>query len=244
MKWRWTVKKSRVSRITRIELSRSWQRTDREYATLCLRCSACHEWARKKQRKRTSAREIYSDKRRGRPRGQTHCLQAAPSVTWPCFDKELGPLRGENLRLCCFAVSSRQTFAKSFGVSKVCSCCIVFRAQFCSEFIEKISPIEKAINNIIFVSTPKWLYFFLFFMDIFWISFYFSSLYQSKYFQCLLLHVFFFSKSSKLSWSNNGRHFNLEFFIFFIMTRSNLYKQLYFKLIMQLTTDIYAVDIF
>lgn len=103
MKRRWTIKKSRVSRITRIELSRSWQRTDREYATLCLRCSACHERARKKQRKRTSAREIYGDKRRGRPRGQTHCLQAAPSVTWPCFDKELGPLRRENFRLCCFA---------------------------------------------------------------------------------------------------------------------------------------------
>lgn len=37
----------------------------------------------------------------------------------------------------------------------VCSCCVVFRAQSCSEFIEKISPIKNAINNIIFVSIPK-----------------------------------------------------------------------------------------
>lgn len=162
-----------------------------------------------------SAREIYSDKRRGKPRGQTHCLQAAPSVTWPCFDKELGPLRGENLRLCCFAISTRQTFAKSFEVSKVYSCCVVFCAQSCSEFIKKISPIEKAINNIIFVSTPKWLYFFLFFMDILWISFYFSGPYQNKYFQYLFTPCVFFSESNKLSWSNNGRHFNLEFFCIF-----------------------------
>lgn len=166
MKRRWTVKKSRVSRITRIELSRSWQRTDREYATLCLRCSACHEWARKKQRKRTSAREIYSDKRRGRPRGQTHCLQAAPSVTWPCFDKELGPLRGENLRLCCFAVSSRQTFAKSFGVSKVCSCVSFFVHNFVRSLSRKFHRLKKQLI-ILFSSLLQNDYIFFYFSWIF-----------------------------------------------------------------------------
>lgn len=35
--------------------------------------------------------------RGGRPRGQTLCLQAAQSVTWPCFDRELGPLRSATL---------------------------------------------------------------------------------------------------------------------------------------------------
>lgn len=138
-----------------------------------------------------SAREIYSDKRRGKPRGQTHCLQAAPSVTWPCFDKELGPLRGENLRLCCFAISTRQTFAKSFEVSKVYSCCVVFCAQSCSES-RKFHRLKKQLI-ILFSSLLQNNYIFSYFSWIFseYLSI-FLVLTKINIFNTYLLHVFFF----------------------------------------------------
>lgn len=106
--------RSAAARISRIELSHNWQRTDREYTgTLVLRVAS----ERRRKREAAGARVRGADDGRGgRPRGQTLCLQAAPSVTWPCFDRELGPLRGEDPRLCCPALRARRVPARCFGV--------------------------------------------------------------------------------------------------------------------------------
>lgn len=142
-----------------------------------------------------SAREIYSDKRRGKPRGQTHCLQAAPSVTWPCFDKELGPLRGENLRLCCFAISTRQTFAKSFEVSKVYS---FFVHNLVRSLSRKFHRLKKQLI-ILFSSLLQNDYIFSYFSWIFseYLSI-FLVLTKINIFNTYLLHVFFFQ--NQINW--------------------------------------------
>lgn len=84
-----------------------------------IHCTLVLRVAGERRRKRETARQRETRDgggRGGRPRGQTHCLQAAPSVTWPCFDRELGPLRAEEPRV--RSLASRTRFAKRPELSR------------------------------------------------------------------------------------------------------------------------------